>query len=320
MNSQRRAFTKLDVFVTLACFAAIVAIWCSLWPQLFARDKGQPRVRCAGNLSQIARAFYLYANENDDSYPIVPFPADGKVIGEDLSPNRILDGTGDPFVDLAKLPSRSVSQNLYLLVRESYIQSETFLCPSTPDAGARCVKSDPKEFFDFPWDGSSRTISYSFPQPWSVWPTGLTARDVTWRVDADERLIVGADANNGSDITCPGGTLLNERMIRQRLNSQNHKGLGQNVLYADTHVAFERTPFVGIDGDNIYTAQPAPPTNRFAQATGVKNVRPTITLPTATKTATGSATTATSLPAGLRWDTVLLPTTEALLNAWLRKP
>ena len=36
-------------------------------------------------------------------------------------------------------------------------------------------------------------------------------------------------------------------------NSRNHCGEGQNVLYADGHVRFQRTPAVGVDGDNIYT-------------------------------------------------------------------
>jgi hypothetical protein len=317
MPIRRLAFTRMDVFVTLACLAAFVAIWCSLWPQLFSRDLGGPRQRCAGHLAQIGQALDRYATENDGSYPIVPFPTGGKVIGEDASPNRILDGTGDPFVDLLKTANRSVSQNLFLLVRENYALSELFLCPNTPDAAATYHRGDLKEFFDFPWDRPKGTIGYSFPQPWSVWPSGLTARDVTWRANDDARVVIGADANNGGDVTRLGGSLLDEKTIRQSLNSQNHKGLGQNVLFADMHVNFERTPFAGMDDDNIYTAQSPSPTNRFAQTTGLKNIRPT--LPT-TATTSSTTTAATSLPMDLPWDTVLVPTTEAILNTWQRTP
>ena len=38
-------------------------------------------------------------------------------------------------------------------------------------------------------------------------------------------------------------------------NSRNHGQAGQNVLYGDTHVEFVTTPYCGVDGDNIYTAQ-----------------------------------------------------------------
>ena len=36
-------------------------------------------------------------------------------------------------------------------------------------------------------------------------------------------------------------------------NSRNHNGDGQNVLFADGHAEFRRTPTIGIDYDNIYT-------------------------------------------------------------------
>ncbi|MBV8781844.1 MAG: hypothetical protein JO353_10640 [Phycisphaerae bacterium] len=49
------------------------------------------------------------------------------------------------------------------------------------------------------------------------------------------------------------------------LNSRNHEGAGQNVLYADGSVVFVRTPYCGVGGstsgggDNIYSAlTPAP--------------------------------------------------------------
>ncbi len=35
-------------------------------------------------------------------------------------------------------------------------------------------------------------------------------------------------------------------------NSASHQREGQNVLYNDSHVAFERAPNVGIEKDNIY--------------------------------------------------------------------
>ncbi|HEX2972168.1 MAG TPA: hypothetical protein VHP11_07535 [Tepidisphaeraceae bacterium] len=38
------------------------------------------------------------------------------------------------------------------------------------------------------------------------------------------------------------------------LNSQNHAGFGQNVLYMDGHVSWNETSFCGYQGENIYLA------------------------------------------------------------------
>lgn len=47
---------------------------------------------------------------------------------------------------------------------------------------------------------------------------------------------------------------LNEKSL-QEYNSRNHKGAGQVVAFADGHANFLKTPFAGIDNDNIYTMQ-----------------------------------------------------------------
>jgi hypothetical protein len=36
-------------------------------------------------------------------------------------------------------------------------------------------------------------------------------------------------------------------------NTVGHRGDGQNVLFTDFHVSFERTSFCGIEDDNIFT-------------------------------------------------------------------
>jgi prepilin-type processing-associated H-X9-DG protein len=38
------------------------------------------------------------------------------------------------------------------------------------------------------------------------------------------------------------------------VNSRNHDGDGQNVMFGDGHVEFLQNPFVGVGRDNIYTA------------------------------------------------------------------
>jgi prepilin-type processing-associated H-X9-DG protein len=45
----------------------------------------------------------------------------------------------------------------------------------------------------------------------------------------------------------------------EKANSPNHEQEGQNVMFADGHVSYEKTPFVGIEQDNIYTAKNGTP-------------------------------------------------------------
>ena len=39
----------------------------------------------------------------------------------------------------------------------------------------------------------------------------------------------------------------------KKVNSKNHNGEGENVLFADGHVELAQNPFVGVERDNIYT-------------------------------------------------------------------
>ncbi len=72
----------------------------------------------------------------------------------------------------------------------------------------------------------------------------------------------------------------------KKINSPNHSGDGQNVLYADGHVEFVNNPFCGIERDNIYTYGKSGPTSGGEGIIGSpSNEKDTILLPTAKQTA-----------------------------------
>src|SRR5581483_2989744 len=61
---------------------------------------------------------------------------------------------------------------------------------------------------------------------------------------------LAADKNPGGDVAKATKDSSEEQL--KSANSPNHNGEGQNVLYGDGHVEFEKTPLCGVDQDNIY--------------------------------------------------------------------
>jgi prepilin-type processing-associated H-X9-DG protein len=110
---------------------------------------------------------------------------------------------------------------------------------------------------------SLRHLSYSYCSPFST-ASGFQLNDVVPPAD----FAVVADKNpgtgSGAVVTVPA---YNDPPLQvARANSANHNRAGQNVLYADGHVQFQKTPYCGFGQewkrDNIYTAAariPLPP-------------------------------------------------------------
>jgi prepilin-type N-terminal cleavage/methylation domain-containing protein/prepilin-type processing-associated H-X9-DG protein len=67
---KQRGFTLIELLVVIAIIAVLAAI---LFPVFAAAREKARQSACASNLHQIGFAFSLYAQEWDDSYPIVPF-------------------------------------------------------------------------------------------------------------------------------------------------------------------------------------------------------------------------------------------------------
>jgi len=166
---------------------------------------------------------------------------------------------------------------------------------------------DASNFVDFPWENTETTISYSFIQPWSQF-TGKHSSADLWHTDADPRTVLGADANNGKQPNYrPGKWPPVYDDMKEFANSTNHDGTGQNCMYGDGHVTFMKTPYAGIDGDNISPALPADFKGRPGDTPGALSVRPRDQFdPKINKPAD--------------WDTVLVPNKDADLDKWERRP
>ncbi len=190
--------------------------------------------------------------------------------------------SGPPFNSVATFGH--ISRSFFMLVIGGQSAVGSFICPSSSDteddlrnrgtdstSGQQESAAVPgKNRFDF---RGYNYLSYAYQNPF-----GRRARP---RTSLDTRMPVGADkgpyyrgTGQGAinqtttdmrdlDVLVPqqiGGGTSNQQILRasndewRPYNSQNHGGEGQNILFVDDHVKFEKRPIVGIDNDNIYTA------------------------------------------------------------------
>ena len=159
------------------------------------------------------------------------------------------------------MAANDATASLWLLVRGGYIKpqysppSAVFICPSsgdTPDpiCDAQGNPVAPNRRSNF---RSAHHLSYSYASPFG------DAKGYGLKSDfLEPGFVLLADRNPGKvsrsqDVTAPSPDATG--MAVRAANLRNHGQAGQNVLYGDMHYEFCTTPYCGVDGDNIYTAQ-----------------------------------------------------------------
>jgi prepilin-type processing-associated H-X9-DG protein len=243
-------FAVLGVVLSVVLSCGIVV------PVMLRMRQTAFRLSCATNLSQIGMSILVYANDYDGAYPhsagkssiwsghIRNWRADNRFDAYGLA----ADGSGG---------QGSITSCFYLLVKYSHQPPlRTFVCRG--DAGVTVfnladegVKD--RKLVDF-WDFGpkpSKHCSYSFQMPFG--PYGLTkSSEPGMAVVADRNPLQdspAAAAKSWPGIYTPDG---GRKAVRYG-NAITHQEDGQNVLFVDSHVAFEKRSFCGINDDNIYT-------------------------------------------------------------------
>jgi prepilin-type processing-associated H-X9-DG protein len=226
------------------------------------------RMVCGINLSRIGKAMLIYANDYEDELPRAGGPSSqwtGRV-ADWTAPTRqqtfalSADGSGGHV---------SVSASLYLLVKYAEVTPKSFLCGAgsrkTREKGVSEFKrgmyrvANPKaELIDF-WDfGPDPTKHCNYAYHMVYGPSKLTiAAPAGFAVAADRNPWMDSPSTKAGDfweylpdIAPYNGTSDQAR----RGNSPRHEGEGQNVLFLDGHVDFEKRSFCGLNNDNIYTS------------------------------------------------------------------
>ncbi len=265
---KKKGFTLIELLVVVAIIALLISI---LLPSLSRARELSKRLVCGANIKGIGTSCKIYANENDEMWPLPAFidsTQTAKVwwttsgtggVGL-LGPTMV---TGNPFTSVSintNTTTISVTRCFWMLVRSGEVTPKQFVCPSSGD---QADANNAELYYDF---GSLNTISYGYRVPYG--PTDTRPSE-----NLDSRMIVAADKGPVSSMAVtedklqligagsgtPGAVYnISPPSDWVAFNSPNHggkgQGEGQNCLFADGHASFERKACAGIDWDNIYTA------------------------------------------------------------------
>jgi len=210
---------------------------------------------CGTNLSGIGKAMLIYSNDYDDKLPraggrnsmwgsrIPDWRANNRFGAYGLAP----DGSGG---------QATITSSFYLLVKYVEVTPKSFICKG--DRGATEFKpsrdgAGDRELIDL-WDFGiepSRHCSYSYHMPYGLYAL-TSSSEPGMAVVADRNPWISSPAAKAKRF--PGR--FNPAGGRRAGNYGNaiaHQEGGQNVLFMDGYVGFEKRSFCGINDDNIYT-------------------------------------------------------------------
>ena len=243
----RRAFTIIELLVVIGIIGILIAI---LLPAI-EHVRHQAYIdKCASNLRQIGLAITIYEGENHGSWP--------RTVYNVATADAPVKGTGataaDAFTPGSAVQANDLTAGLFLLLKAEKLPTVLFICPynddtsftaDTPDVGSRANFTNQKI-----------NLGYSFANPYPDAAAVTAGYALTGHLPS--MFPIGADKNPGrgegnDDVYAV--TAASAESTMEEANSPNHEREGQNVIYADGHVSYERSPFVGLGKDNIYTAR-----------------------------------------------------------------
>jgi hypothetical protein len=253
---KRKGLTLVELLVVIATIALLVGI---LMPGLAKARPLAYRMVCGSNLAGIGKAMLVYSQDNDGDFPVAGGPeASWSTLGCVNSIGWLKGWSEAKTFGAPPNNKATITSCLYLLIRYRMAQPKQFVCRGDGALTFRLslfeiAPSSIYNTWDFGdcaqhWPGECCSYSYhmpfSIPDPRPGHEGELTSFAITARSHEDSP--VCADRNPFLDEhTLGAGPALGD-------NCYAHGGRGQNVLYKDMHVDFERTPLVGIGQDNIW--------------------------------------------------------------------
>jgi prepilin-type N-terminal cleavage/methylation domain-containing protein len=251
---KRKGFTLVELLVVIAIIALLMGI---LMPALSRVRQIAFRMVCGTNLSGIGKAMLIYSNDYDDEFPraggrnsqwsssLPNWMADNRYAAYGLGTN----GSGG---------QATITSSFYLLVKYAEVTPKSFICKG--DSGTTEFKpteyaAGDRDLIDL-WDfgpESSNHCSYSYHMPYGLYSL-TTSSEPGMAVAADRNPWIDSPAAEAKDAALLSSyDPLGGREMVNVGNAIAHQEDGQNVLFMDSHVTFEKQPFCAINDDNIYT-------------------------------------------------------------------
>ena len=283
--ARRKAFTLIELLVVVAIIALLISI---LLPSLSRAREITKRAVCASNARGIGQSMKVYSNDNADWYPTVLFKETTKT-----APDNEVMWVGSMSTNMQSQVGSSAgmqqsdtihpSRSMFLLVVDGSCTAKQYICPSAgdseddlrvPGSGGPVTAQPGINRFDF---RGYPYVSYGIQYPFGSRGRGNENLDARTVILADKGPYFTAgtpvgtvypttpdkEKTTGQPTTLLAGfeSLIETNVLQldtdkwRPYNSRNHTAEGQNCLYQDGHVTFEKKPIVGVNFDNIYTYQ-----------------------------------------------------------------
>jgi prepilin-type processing-associated H-X9-DG protein len=267
-RGNRKRLTRVDILVVAILCLVLILLVSVLFAKLRARAT---RVLCGANLAQIGKAMFIYANDYEGALPRAGGPTSvWGPVPNFTAMNRYqayglaVDGSGG---------SASISSCFYLLVKYCEMPPRLFICRGDKGttefklsgllaAGTSAVTNATElvDLWDFgplisASDNPSKHCSYAYHMPYGLYPL-TTSRDPNLAVAADRNPWIRSPAADPMPFNTFVPDLQGYPGNAERARAGNaiaHEHDGQNVLFLDGRVTFEKRAYCGVGKDNIYT-------------------------------------------------------------------
>jgi len=226
------------------------------------------RMTCRANLNAMGKAMAVYASDYEDEYP----KAGGRInTWVPVLPNWIAVSRYHAYELPVSVPEgkTTLTSNLYLLIKYAELTPKFFVCKGEPNTREFTIEDAAGfvELIDL-WDFGPVTAdsnpdqhcSYAYHLPFGLYAL-TTNSDPSMAVAADRSPWMTGSSSEVDDrwsafvpeLTSGQGS----RETAIQGNSLAHQQDGQNVLFVDGSVRFERRSYDDQGTDNIYTYRPA---------------------------------------------------------------